>query len=67
MDWKQLLAYVSGSVEEEILQRNEYLVAENAILRNQIKGRLHLSDAERQTPRRARQAGIRRNRQSCQA
>jgi hypothetical protein len=50
MHWKQLLAYVSGSVEEEILQRNEYLAAENALLRNQIKGRLHLSDAERQTP-----------------
>jgi putative transposase len=29
--------------------RNEYLVAENGILRNQIKGRLHLSDAERTT------------------
>ena len=49
MHWKQLLAYVSGSVEEETLQRNEYLAAENALLRNQIKGRLHLSDAERQT------------------
>ena len=29
--------------------RNEYLVAENHILRNQVKGRLHLSDAERKT------------------
>jgi putative transposase len=29
--------------------RNEYLVAENRILRDQIKGRLQLSDAERQT------------------
>jgi transposase len=49
MDWKTLLAYISGSVDEELLLRNEYLVAENRILRDQIKGRLHLSDAERQT------------------
>jgi hypothetical protein len=27
MDWKRLLAYVTGSVEEELLLRNEYLVA----------------------------------------
>jgi putative transposase len=49
MDWKQLLAYITGSVEEELLLRNEYLVAENRILRDQIKGRVHLSDTERQT------------------
>ena len=29
--------------------RNEYLVAENRILRDQIKGRVQLSDTERQT------------------
>ena len=49
LDWKTLLAYISGSVNEELLLRNEYLVAENRILRNQIKGRVQLSDAERQT------------------
>lgn len=49
MDWKTLLAYISGSVDEELLLRNEYLVAENRILRNQIKGRVQLTDAERQT------------------
>ena len=49
MDWKTLLAYITGSIEEEILLRNEYLAAENGILRDQIKGRLHLSDAERTT------------------
>ena len=38
MDWKTLLAYISGSVDEELLLRNEYLVAENRILRDQIKG-----------------------------
>jgi putative transposase len=49
MDWKTLLAYISGSVDEELLLRNEYLAAENRILRNQIKGRVQLTDAERQT------------------
>ncbi len=49
MDWKTLLAYISGSVDEELLLRNEYLVAENRILRHQIEGRIQLGDAERQT------------------
>ena len=49
MDWKQLLVYISGSVEEEFLLRIEYLVAENRILRDQIKGRVKLSDTERRT------------------
>jgi putative transposase len=49
MDWKTLLAYISGSVDEELLLRNEYLVAESRILRAQIKGRIQLNDAERQT------------------
>ncbi len=25
MDWKTMLAYISGSVDEELLLRNEYL------------------------------------------
>jgi putative transposase len=49
VDWKTLLACITGWVEEHILLRNEYLAAENTIFRNQVKGRLHLSDAERQT------------------
>jgi len=49
MDWKTMLAYVTGSVDENLLLRIEYLVAENRILRAQIKGRVQLSDAERQT------------------
>jgi transposase len=49
VDWKTLLVYVTGSVDEQLLLRIEYLVAENGILRNQIKGRQHLSDAERIT------------------
>ena len=49
MDWKALLAYVTGSVDQALLLRNEYLVTENRILRNQIKGRVRLSDGERKT------------------
>jgi transposase InsO family protein len=49
MDWKMLLACVTGSVEEELLLRNEYLAAENRIWRNQFEGRVRLTDAERQT------------------
>jgi hypothetical protein len=40
MDWKTLLAYITGSVEEQLLLRNEYLVEENRIWRKQIEGRL---------------------------
>lgn len=49
MDWKQLLAYISGSVDKELLLRIEYLVAENRILRAQVKGLMQLTDAERRT------------------
>jgi hypothetical protein len=49
MDWPRLLAYITGTVDQELLLRNEYLAAENRILKAQIKGRLHLSDAERTT------------------
>jgi hypothetical protein len=40
---------VSGIVNQELLLRNEYLVAENRILRAQLPSRLRLSDAERST------------------
>ena len=50
MDWKQLLASITGSVDEELRLRNAYLAVENRILRNQIKARrLLLTDAERKT------------------
>jgi hypothetical protein len=49
MDWKHLLAYITGTVDQELLLRNEYLVTENRLLRHHIKGRLRLSDGERKT------------------
>jgi putative transposase len=47
MPGANLLAYVSGAVNQELLLRNEYLAAENRILRSQIKGRLLLSEGEK--------------------
>jgi putative transposase len=47
VDWKTLLAYITGTVDQELLLRNAYLVTENRILRNQIQGRIRLSDGER--------------------
>ena len=47
MDWARILAYVTGTVDQELLAQNEYLAAENRILKAQLKGRLKLSDAER--------------------
>jgi putative transposase len=47
MDWARILAYVTGTVDQELLARNEYLAAENRIIKAQLKGRLKLSDAER--------------------
>ena len=49
MDWKHLLAYITGSVDQHLLLRNEYLVTENRLLRNQITGRVRLTDGERRT------------------
>jgi putative transposase len=39
MDWARMLAYVTGRVDEELLARNEYLTAENRILKAQLNGR----------------------------
>src|SRR5450830_927468 len=47
MEWARILAYITGTVDHELLLRNEYLAAENRILRGQLKRRLKLSDAER--------------------
>jgi hypothetical protein len=49
MLWARLLAYVTGTVNQELLLRNEYLAAENRILRGQIQGRLLLSEGEKAT------------------
>jgi putative transposase len=47
MPWKRLLANVTGSIDEELRLRNEYLVTENRVLRSKINGRPRLRDEER--------------------
>src|SRR5271167_3364338 len=47
--WVRLLAYVTGSVNQELLLQNEFLAAENRILRAKLPSRLRLSDPERAT------------------
>ena len=49
MPWKRMLAYITGSVNEELLCRIEYLLEENRVLRNQIQKRILLTDHERRT------------------
>ena len=38
VDWKRLLVYISGTVDQELLLCNECLVTKNRVLRNQLKG-----------------------------
>src|SRR5262249_28034773 len=49
IEWARILAYVTGTVDQELLAWNEYLAAENSILKAQLKGRRNLSHAERAT------------------
>jgi transposase InsO family protein len=42
-----MLAYITGSVNEDLLRRIEYLLEENRVLRNQIDSRILLTDNER--------------------
>src|SRR5215467_11489542 len=45
----RLLAYVTGLVNQKLLLQNEYLAAENRILRAQLPARMRLSDPKRST------------------
>ena len=47
--WLRLLAYVTGSVNQELLLQIEYLTAENRIFRTKLPARLRLFDPERIT------------------
>ena len=47
MDWKKLLGSLRASVDEEVRLRNAYLAAENRILRQQVCGRVQLTDSDR--------------------
>src|SRR5215813_2272984 len=47
--WMRLLAYVTGLVNQELLLQNEYLVAENRILKAHLQPGFRLSNGERIT------------------
>lgn len=47
MDRVRMLVYITGAVDQELLLRNEHLVAENWILKAQLKTSLRLTDADR--------------------
>jgi transposase len=47
MDWKKLLGSVTESVDEELRLRHAYLAVENRVLRQQINGRVPLTDNDR--------------------
>jgi len=47
MKTEEALAMIGGHVDEELLLRNEYLAAENEILRGKLKGRIKLSNTQR--------------------
>src|ERR1039457_2620504 len=49
MPWKRMLAYITGSVNEDLLRRIEYLLEENRVLRHQIDKRILLTDHEHRT------------------
>lgn len=47
MDWKKLLGSITTSVDQELRLRNEYLATENRLVRQQITGRVPLTDSDR--------------------
>jgi hypothetical protein len=47
MDWARILAHVTGTVDQELLARNEYLAAENRIM-SQVQGRCREGEHGRQ-------------------
>ena len=47
MKTSEVMAIVGGHVNEELLKRNEYLAAENEILRSKIEGRIKFTDDDR--------------------
>ena len=60
MESLEALALISGKVEEEILIRNEYLAAENEILKSKLKVTVKFKDTERiRLAKMMKQTGIR--------
>jgi len=49
MNWAAIIGKITGTVDEHLIHRNNYLLAENRILRSRVKGRMSFSDSERIT------------------
>jgi hypothetical protein len=47
MEAEEALALVADKVDQELLLRNEYLAAENEIMRSKIPGRVLMTNSER--------------------
>ena len=58
MDLRNAVAYITGTVDEESLLRNEYLSAESRILIQQLQGRLRLTGPKRQIRSGSRLAAV---------
>jgi len=49
MNWAAIVRRITGIVDDHLIRRNEYLLAENRILRSRVRGRMLFSDSERIT------------------
>jgi hypothetical protein len=47
LSWSKLLAFISGEVDQFLLDQNQYLIEENRVLRDQLDKRVKLNDNER--------------------
>jgi hypothetical protein len=47
MNWATIIGKITGTVDQHLIQRNDYLLAENRILHRRVENRIHFSDAER--------------------
>src|SRR6266704_170845 len=61
--WARLFAYVTGMVNQRLLLQNEYLLAENRILRAHLPARIKLTNDQRST---LAEIGIRIGRKALQ-
>jgi hypothetical protein len=47
MNWAAIVGKITGTVDQHLIQRNEYLLAENRILHCRVKNRIHFANSER--------------------
>jgi hypothetical protein len=47
MNWAAIIGKITGTVDQHLIQRNEYLLAENRILHSRTEGRMRFTDPER--------------------